>query len=87
MSTMRSAILAASTLGANNILRDHLQNLNAGGSGDIYIGGVLNMDIGQAMSIDSDQQNLTMNVGQALVMNLDANELNVSIGNDLSMEF
>ena len=86
MSTMRSAILAASTLGANNILRDHLQNLNAGG-GNIYVGGELTMNVGQSLSMDNDAQLLTMDIGQALTMDLDTNELSVSIDNELGMEF
>ncbi len=50
-----------------------------GGSGDIYVGGDLSMNLSPALGMNAVSHELTMSTGQNLTMDLETDEFNVNI--------
>lgn len=63
-----------------------LINTQAGGAGNVHVGGILTMSISPALGMNNESQELTMNIEPTLGMDLESSELSVNIQNDTEID-
>jgi len=86
MTAVKDLILAASTLSSPNPVRDHLNNLNAGGSGTtLFIGGLdVNID-DEDLIVAIDNNELSVSIEEGITVSVDEDSISSTIDDELTI--
>jgi len=86
MATFRELLLEASTLGSPNMVRDHLNNLNAGGSGTTFFISGFDVSIDEeGIGVAVEAMDLQVSIEDDISVSIDESDLSSDVDDNLTI--